>query len=327
MKFKKIPQPYFKVILDRLFRIKPACERYERVFNDILNKFSIKENNEINRHTVLNIQEKINIVEKIFNTGIANSEQDIYLMEYIKNEENRLFYKNRLSEIYLNAKLNYTSALELIKNEDDLKENIKQIIKLLATKEEPKKLRKKYSLTYPIEKIILCEGATEEILLEELCKICGYDFKKEGVYVLGAGGKNQVARKYFEMLNEIKIPIFILLDNDAKPTREMILPKLRKKDKIYIIANGEFEDILPKKIIINALNYKYNSCFKCFEEDFHQNSKTTKELYEIFKQKGFGDFKKADFAKTIKNYISEFPPKKDELTEEIKNITNEIKLL
>ena len=327
MKFKKIPPDYITVILDRLFRLKPAYERYERVFSDIINKFLIKESKEEINQTDLNLEEKINLAVQIFNSSLNSNVQDDFLQNYIKSEEDRLYNKNSISEIYLNAQLNYHAALELIKENENLKDNLKFLIKLIGLKQNPKAIRAKYSLRYPIEKILLCEGATEEILLEELCKICGYDFKKEGVYVLGAGGKNQVARKYYSMIEEIKIPIFILLDSDAIQTQELILPKLRTQDRIYIIKSGEFEDILPKNLIINALNCRYESCYKCFEEDFHKDTKTTKELYEIFKQKGFGDYKKADFAKTIKEYILKNPPSKEDLTEEIKIISQKISSL
>ena len=327
MKFKKIPPPYIKILLDRLFRLKPAYERYERVFNDILHKFLIIENNEESENYRLNIQNKIKLATEIFNSSVGGLLKDNFLINYINNEEQRLFYKNELSEIYLNAKLNYEGALELIKNEKDLKINIKQMIQLSSTKENVVKLRKKYSLLYPVEKIVLCEGATEEILLEKLCEICGYNFKEEGVYVLAAGGKNQVARKYYNMIEEIKIPIFILLDNDAKSTKDLIVTKLRTKDKVYIINSGEFEDILPKKLIIKALNNRYANYLKCFEEDFRQNAKTVKELYDIFKQKGFGDFKKADFAKTIKEYICTHQLSIDNLSEEINSIRKEIRTL
>ena len=327
MKFKKIPPDYITVILDRLFRLKPAYERYERVFSDIINKFLIKESKEEINQTDLNLEEKINLAVQIFNSSLNSNVQDDFLQNYIKSEEDRLYNKNSISEIYLNAQLNYHAALELIKENENLKDNLKFLIKLIGLKQNPKAIRAKYSLRYPIEKILLCEGATEEILLEELCKICGYDFKKEGVYVLGAGGKNQVARKYYSMIEEIKIPIFILLDSDAIQTQELILPKLRTQDRIYIIKSGEFEDILPKNLIINALNCRYESCYKCFEEDFHKDTKTTKELYEIFKQKGFGDYKKADFAKTIKEYILKNPLSKEDLTEEIKIISQKISSL
>lgn len=328
MKFKNIPDSYIKVILDRLFRLKPAYERFERVFDDILNKFLIKENPHELDFSHLGIDEKIEITTEIFNkTADKNCKNDYFINEYIKQEEERLFVKNPLSQKYLASKLNFKGAFEIIKNDDDLKPNLKQLIEFNKTRKNPINLRQEGSFLFPVEKILLCEGATEEILLGELAKICGYDFKKEGVFVLGAGGKNQVARKYYSMVEDFKIPIFILLDSDANETKELILPKLRSFDRIYIIKNGEFEDILPKKLITDALNYRYNSCYRCLEDDFHKDAKTAKELYEIFKQKGFGDFKKADFAKTIKDYIKLFTPKKEELTEEIMIITEKIKTL
>lgn len=329
MKFKNIPESYIKVILDRLFRLKPAYERYERVFSDILNKFLIKENTDEEDISHLDIDKKIALAAQIFNQSVKSSADsgDNFLNDYIIKEEERLFYTNPLSKKYLSVHLNLEAAFEIIKDEPDLKINLKQILKLLTKKTDPLRLRYEESLLYPVEKILLCEGATEEILLENLCAICGYDFKKEGVYVLGAGGKNQVARKYYSMIEEFKIPVFVLLDNDAGATKELILPKLRAHDRIYVIRSGEFEDILPKKLITKALNHRYNSCYTCLEEDFHKNCKTAKELYEIFKQKGFGDFKKADFAKTIKDYIKTFPPQEEELTEEIKLITQRIKTL
>ena len=41
MKFKQIPAEYFITILDRLTRFEPAYKRYNRVFDDIINKLSI----------------------------------------------------------------------------------------------------------------------------------------------------------------------------------------------------------------------------------------------------------------------------------------------
>ena len=115
MKFKKIPPDYITVILDRLFRLKPAYERYERVFSDIINKFLIKESKEEINQTDLNLEEKINLAVQIFNSSLNSNVQDDFLQNYIKSEEDRLYNKNSISEIYLNAQLNYHAALELIK--------------------------------------------------------------------------------------------------------------------------------------------------------------------------------------------------------------------
>ena len=328
MKFKTIPNDYIKVLLDRLIRLKPAYQRYERVFSDIVNKFLIKESSD-NFLGDLDIEEKIKIATEIFNLSVGeNFKEDNFINNYLREQEERIFIPSELSKKYLSSKLNLMDAFELIKNEKDLKINLRQILKLVQERQcDPKKLREKHSLLYPVEKIVLCEGATEEILLGEFARIWGYDFLKNGVYVIGAGGKNQVARNYYQMVEEFKIPIFILLDSDANETMELIKPKLRNQDKIYIIKSGEFEDILPKNLIIEALNKRYENGYKCNCEDFCECEKTAKKLYEIFKQKGFGEFKKADFAKILKEYLTKNPLLKSVLSDETISILKEIKSL
>lgn len=82
-------------------------------------------------------------------------------------------------------------------------------------------------LLFPVKKVILCEGITEEILLPEFARLCNYDFKENGIYVISAGGKNQVVKYFYKFAQNLKLPVFILLDNDAKENLEEIIPKLR----------------------------------------------------------------------------------------------------
>lgn len=324
MKFKIIPCSYLKVLLDRLIRLKPAQERYERVFGDIINKFLINEHKKS-----FDENEKIDLAVKIFNNSTdSNFKDDDFLNKLFQKEENRMFFDNETSKKYLDCPLNLRGAFELIKNEQDLKPNLKWILEVLKNPDKDlKTLRKEKSILYPVQKILLCEGATEEILFKELSAVLGYDFKKEGVYVIGAGGKNQVARNYYKMVEEFRIPIFVLLDADAKATKELILPKLRPFDRIYVLKSGEFEDILPKKLIINALNERFKSSYHCCDDDFKECEKTAKELYEIYKAHGFGEFKKADFAKIIKAYMRKNPISALDLTDETARIVEKIKSL
>ena len=46
MKFKQIPNEYFITILDRLTRFEPACVRYKRVIDDIINNNYVEESGE-----------------------------------------------------------------------------------------------------------------------------------------------------------------------------------------------------------------------------------------------------------------------------------------
>lgn len=315
MKFKVPEKNFIKISIDRLTRFKPISEKYERVFNDILNKYLISK-----EYVFSDEDEKIKVAVQIFNSAFSEI-SDFSLNEIIKNDEERIFYVNKKDEKYLNSKIDFKSALDLFK-EDELPLNLKRL--KLQGNLKSSDTRIKYSTLFPIEKIILVEGITEEILLIEFAKILEFDFKKEGIFVIGAGGKNQVARKYYKLIEEIKIPIFILLDMDAVETTEIIKPKLRNMDKLYKIKSGEFEDILPKNLIKNALNHHFSQNL-LIEDNLIEEGHAVHDISNCYKNNGWGEFKKSDFAKIIREYLIETknPPVSDEL-KEIINIIKEM---
>lgn len=315
MKFKVPEKNFIKISIDRLTRFKPISEKYERVFNDILNKYLISK-----EYVFLDEDEKMKVAVQIFNSAFSKV-SDFSLNEIIKNDEERIFYVNKKDEKYLNSKIDFKSALDLFK-EDELPLNLKRL--KLQGNLKSSDTRIKYSTLFPIEKIILVEGITEEILLIEFAKILEFDFKKEGIFVIGAGGKNQVARKYYKLIEEVKIPIFILLDMDAVETTEIIKPKLRNMDKLYKIKSGEFEDILPKNLIKNALNHHFSQNL-LIEDNLIEEGHAVHDISNCYKNNGWGEFKKSDFAKIIREYLIETknPPVSDEL-KEIINIIKEM---
>ena len=81
------------------------------------------------------------------------------------------------------------------------------------------------------------------------------------------------------------------------------MPKLKTKDEIYVIKTGEFEDILPLELIIQSINANFSNNLHCSVRDFDSNLKMTKNLHNLFKNKGFGEYKKAEFAKMVKNFM------------------------
>ena len=319
MKYKIPDKNYIKISLDRLTRFKPVIERYERVVDDILHKFLISSADD--KISNLTLEEKINLSSEIFNSAL-NKKTDLSLNEIIKKDEEKIFYLTETEKKYLNSKIDFEAALDLFET-DELPLNLQRL--KLQKNLSSDETRKKYSTLYPVKKAVLTEGITEETLLIEFAKILGVDFKKEGIFVLGAGGKNQVARKYYKMIEEIKIPVFILLDNDADEICELIKPKLRKIDSLYKIKSGEFEDILPKNLIKNALNFHFSQNLLSNGDDFEESNHTVENLNNCYKNNGWGEFKKADFAKIVREYIlsAKNPPVSDELikiTEEIKTL-------
>lgn len=344
MKYKKIPKDYIKTCIDRLTRFKPVYDKYNRVYEDIINKFLISFADDICKPSfvsleegVINFSAKYDIVREIFNGSIP-FECDSFISDVLACKEAEAFILNDIEKVFLNSGLNLTGAIKYISDDLNLPKNIR-ILKLLLEKREAFEtgtvtldiLRHENSLLYPVKKLVLTEGATEEILLSEFAQKLGYDFDKEGVLIIGAGGKNQVARKYYKMADEIKLPVFILLDYDAAETKELIVPKLRPKDSIYLIRAGEFEDIISLDLIIKSINANFSNNLHCSISDFDPNLKMTKNLHILFKNKGFGEYKKAEFAKMIKNYMENSLNKTNdtnnvEITTEIKEIIEKIKV-
>ena len=123
--------------------------------------------------------------------------------------------------------------------------------------------------------------------------------------------------------NELKIPVFILLDADAQATAQTIMPVLRDIDDIYLIRHGEFEDIFSLNLIKRTVNNSYKNICESSLADFKQNAPMTKILAEFFRIHELGDFQKAEFAKELALNLKY----KTDLTDEIKEIIDKIKEL
>ena len=177
------------------------------------------------------------------------------------------------------------------------------------------------SIRFPIEKVVITEGITEEILLPIFSKILNVDFDKFGFHIISAGGKNQVVKAFYHYAEILKLPIFVLLDNDAKENLEQIKPKVRPPDKIHLVQSGEFEDLLPQSLILRTLNNHLKNLSFVEANDFNPELSTVKNLEEIYRKKGLEDFKKADFA----HLISKNAKSKEDLSEEIIKIIEELK--
>lgn len=261
------------------------------------------------------------LAETVFNLSISSLSSVVVgthiINEKLFNYENKVFNLNEEINNLLDNKINYDLAITLIQEENSPKNLI--WLKSLINNES---IREEKSIRFPIEKVVITEGITEEILLPVFAEHLGLNFDKNGIQVISAGGKNQVVKLVYTLANQLKLPMFILLDNDAKENYEQILPKLREFDKIYLLSHGEFEDILPKELIIKTLN-DYFKNLNIIEDNEFEDERMVKNLEEIFKKKGFHEFKKAEFAQLVKNHISS----DEDLSDEIKLIIEELRKL
>ena len=323
IKFKPLDESKIIISVDRLTRFKETEEKYLRVFRDILisnliypkYKKSDLESMEYSKLTYLAeyiINESLKILLEDY------EESDFYINYLLQTFENSVFNVSDKVSVLLDNKINYNAVIKLL--DDNVPINLKWL-KMLLTSNEPITDSYKMGLKYPIKKIVLCEGITEEILLPEFAKLVGYDFNMNGVQLISAGGKNQVVKMFYDLAEKVKVPIFVLMDSDASKNKEEIIPKARSKDRIYILKNGEFEDNLPLHLVEKALKYSIANISEEPEKEEEEKSEgMVNYLEHFYKNRGAHEFKKADFAHVVQQNISGI----EDVSDVFKTVINEI---
>lgn len=321
IKIKPLTKQQIIISLDRLTRFKSTEDKYLRVFMDILTSNLITPKFKKSQLDSMDYQVLTDFAQNIFNyslesLGIALS-NDFEVNKKLLNYEKSIFNLDENTKKLLENKINYKSALILL-DDVNLPLNLKWL-KTLAKDANQEQNRKDLGLKFPIKKVIIVEGITEEILLPKFAKICGCDFDKRGLYLISAGGKNQVVKLFYKFADSLKIPMFVLLDNDAKENFEAISLKLRPHDKVKVLASGEFEDILPLNLIKRTLNEHFRNYSSVILEDLRADAQMTQILEDLFKTRGL-EFKKAEFASLVGEIIAT----KDDISPEIESVILEI---
>lgn len=320
-KIKPLTKSQIIISLDRLTRFKFTEDKYLRVFKDIVISNLISPKFKKTQLDLMDYETLTKIVEDIFNFSLkalsVSFSGDFAINKKLLEYEKSVFKLDKNVEKLINNKIDYKAVINLI-NDKGLSLNLKWL-KSLSEDGNQINNRTNFGLKFPLEKIIIVEGITEEILLPKFARICGLDFDKVGIALISAGGKNQVVKLFYKFADTLKLPIFVLLDNDAKENFEEITPKLRPKDKVYIIESGEFEDILPLNLIKRTLNKHLKNFSSISLDDLRKNLPMTKILGEILKSSGM-EFKKAEFAALVGENILD----SKDVSEEIKIIISEI---
>ena len=210
-KVKPLTKEQILISIDRLTRFKHPEEKYLRVFKDIITsnliypKFKRCELDEMDYIALTQL------AEYVFNYSL-DGQADLSINQKLAEYENSVFETDYNTQQLLRNNFNYASAIKLIPKNAPL--NLKWL-KSLGEVGYSNIARQLHALRFPVEKLVICEGITEETLLPEFARLLGYDFDKNGVYVLSAGGKNQVVKMFYKFTETFKLPIFVLLDNDA----------------------------------------------------------------------------------------------------------------
>ncbi len=320
-KVKPMTKEQILISIDRLTRFKSTEVKYLRVFRDILTNNLISPKFKKTELEEMDFEELKNWAEFVINYSLENMgkklDKDFVINQKLYDYEKSVFIFGEDVEKLLKNKINYKACLDFI--DENSPKNLRWL-KILS-KGNDIKIRQEQALRFPIEKVIIAEGATEETLLPEFGKHCGFDFDKEGIYILSAGGKNQVVKLYYQLSEILRLPIFVLLDKDASENLEEIKPRLRQCDKIHLLECGEFEDLLPINLVLRTLEYELKNISMLEKEKLNEDIPRVKFLEEVFKTRGMHEFKKVEFAQMVKINI-----KTDEdISPEIRDIIDEIR--
>ncbi|CCY63677.1 recF/RecN/SMC N terminal domain-containing protein [Clostridium sp. CAG:967] len=313
MKIKPLTKEQLIISIDRLTRFKDTETKYLRVFKDIITNNLIEPKYKKSDLDALDYETIKNYAVEIINSSLEKSAGNYLINQRLYDYENSVFKLDENTLSLLKNKINYEAVIKL------LPENIPDNLKWLKSLNDTRPQNSSYG--FPVKKILLCEGITEETLLPVFAKICGCNFKEQGVYIISAGGKNQVVKYFYNFANSLKIPVFILLDNDAEENLREIEPKLRSFDKIHLLKSGEFEDLLPNSLITKTLNYATKNISLAPIENLEQSSSKVEFLEEFFRHRGLHEFKKAEFAELVKENISSLEDVSDEIKEIIKELS------
>ena len=324
-KYKPLTREQIIISLDRLTRFKPTKEKYLRVFSDIILSNIIEPKYKRSDFDNLSCDLIRDVATELINKSLNAInpqnilDSDFSINQKLINYENSVFINDEDTNLLLENKINYKSAIKILPEEIPI--NLKWL-KSLENTTDLVQNRIESDLLYPLELIIIAEGITEEILLPVFAKIADFSFEKYGIKIISAGGKNQVVKLYYSLSQLTRLPIFVLLDNDAKENLEQIKPKLRPTDKIHLVKSGEFEDLLPLELILKSLNSELKNFSTVDKSDFNAPT-VVKSLEQIYKEKGLHEFKKAEFAHLVAKNIES----KKHLSAEILQILQELKEL
>ena len=153
----------------------------------------------------------------------------------------------------------------------------------------------------PVEELVLAEGSTEELLLPAVAKVLGVNPNYEGILIQSVGGKNQMLQQYVTYLERLAVPITIVMDRDALPLQPDLDYYRRSQDRLFILEEGEMEDLYDRELIVKTVNEHYapsRPLTLALLQEWKGRSQV-KTLQTVWQELGLGLFDKIEFAQAL----------------------------
>lgn len=178
------------------------------------------------------------------------------------------------------------------------------------------------------DKILLVEGWTEKEVLPILAQKLGYNLLKEGITIFPTRGKEQGKyhlKMWAEITKNTQVPIFMLLDKNAKTEKEKIVKeRLIDGDYVHLWSKGDMEDYYPSEILssaaIEVIENEYEIKLTDDDKEKIKESPQIKEIENVLKKKKKPyNAWKVLIGKEVARQMSE-----RDIDEEIKNVMTKI---
>ena len=330
--FKLLTLDEMLISLDRLTRFKHPDISYPRVFRDIIHKSSLSSHLSDKQIDELPADLIKKYVKKVWLSSLKQFSQG--------SDYDALSHKIlvKIPEFCFKITSEYTKELiktplycaDILLNCDDKKlpKNLRIVKYTLLEVINGKnycddlilEVSQKKKLLFPIKKLVIVEGITEDILLPSFADFISLSLSERGIFIFSAGGKTKIPSLYAQFKDELKIPMIVVFDNDANDLSDDLKPHLRNSDKIILNPKGEFEDLLSLNLIKRTLNStNYNSEKSTFSE-LRSEGSMCKCLEEYYRRRNLGEFKKAQFAKLLSENIK-YPA---DVSQDIRNLIDEL---
>lgn len=169
------------------------------------------------------------------------------------------------------------------------------------------------------KKVVLVEGMTEELALPIYLEKVGLDVLREGIDIIGVGGKGELA-KWWRLFTAYNIPCYFCFDNDAEDDDK----GNKRRD---FLKTMKFEDIHQGRILqTEEWIVEDKFCFfgKDFEDTFRKSFTKYNEIEGDIK-KELGDSKPLVAREVAKKLSIDNYDKNDVGWEKLKNMTEKIK--
>jgi hypothetical protein len=190
-------------------------------------------------------------------------------------------------------------------SEPDIQSYSKQLLQL-------KRAELRETVERPVRLVMIVEGVTEEILIPAFARLKGLDLHQLGIRLVPAGGKNQVAALYRDLADMLAIPIITVLDSDALQAEQDLLRVIRPNDQVFVIPEGEIEDLYSPLLVTQVLNRHYTLEPGIGLDIFQQplitdaGSRRVEQLNALWRHCGLETFDKIHFAGKLADYLRHY---------------------